>query len=780
MDLLPPFVGAAVILFALGAMPAKLILRTLDPAGPSTRHGLMLPATAMLLHLGLAGWSVVLFRGWWPSLFLLMVLGANLIAFRSMRAKTWNWHSTMVTEPTGGWSATNVQRETGLSVIRPEDPLEASIVPLAILAASITLLPLLVLDRPLGVDWIGFAVLSNQFALEGSLLLPAPSVGRWTYPPAFPALAAWLSTLLDLGADDAVFILGHLGFATLLPGLAGAMHRRGAGAWSLLACFCASGLFAKVLDSGWPTVLSQLGMVLGLLTLLDGNERDQTMRAKGLMAIAAAVVVIHPTGSLFLGLLMIAHALVVMNLGSEVGRPSGIRASMIVLTVAAAGVLLLFAPRLLSESVTAEYGWQGGRPMLIYNAPLVLYVPFAGRRLWHTLEGRVLVVWILMIMALSMIHLAAGLQQVPVASLLSFTLYSMALHGFHLPFAALVGMSLARSTDLTPMPQLDATEMDVDQLVTTRVPPRARSFIRGTTVVCVVALVMGSSMVLIELGDHDELHAQTPGDLALGRFLTELPEDSIVLTEHRHWGYRFDRPADLGVTSAPDLGLIDVEASIQNEVLSAVRRDDATALNDLGITHALSSPIGTLGWDLARSPWWSILEDRDGSRLWALRDVPNPSMVSTFITPTSEACENATGCDWRPDPWRGQRFVHLEDQDDHRAHLRTGTIDLSATIPTSLRLEQVRLTMMVEAIGPCVVLMDVGGTIQRVELESGWTSLVTEDVLMNGTEIPIHIELVEHQGTWINPLGFTGRTDRILDEGGLRIHWMELRREPVS
>ena len=64
--------------------------------------------------------------------------------------------------------------------------------------------------------------------------------------------------------------------------------------------------------------------------------------------------------------------------------------------------------------------------MLIYNAPLVLYVPFAGRRLWHTLEGRVLVVWILMIMALSMIHLVAGLQQVPVASLLSFTLYSMA------------------------------------------------------------------------------------------------------------------------------------------------------------------------------------------------------------------------------------------------------------------------------------------------------------------------------------------------------------------
>ena len=144
---------------------------------------------------------------------------------------------------------------------------------------------------------------------------------------------------------------------------------------------------------------------------------------------------IHPTGSLFLGLLMIAHALVVMNLGSEVGRPSGIRASMIVLSVVAAGVLLLFAPRLLSESVTAEYGWQGGRPMLIYNAPLVLYVPFAGRRLWHTLEGRVLVVWILMIMALSMIHLATGLQQVPVASLLSFTLYSMALHGFHLPFA---------------------------------------------------------------------------------------------------------------------------------------------------------------------------------------------------------------------------------------------------------------------------------------------------------------------------------------------------------
>ena len=230
-----------------------------------------------------------------------MVLGANLIpSGRCGRRANWHDHGLEPMED----GLTNVRRETGLSSDRrtPGD-----IVPLAILAASITLLPLLVLDRPLGVDWIGFAVLSNQFALEGSLLLPAPSVGRWTYPPAFPALAAWMSTLLDLGADDAVFILGHLGFATLLPGLAGAMHRRGAGAWSLLACFCASGLFAKVLDSGWPTVLSQLGMVLGLLTLLDGNERDQTMRAKGLMAIAAAVVVI-PTGSLFLGLLMIAHA----------------------------------------------------------------------------------------------------------------------------------------------------------------------------------------------------------------------------------------------------------------------------------------------------------------------------------------------------------------------------------------------------------------------------------------------------------------------------------------
>ena len=54
---------------------------------------------------------------------------------------------------------------------------------------------------------------------------------------------------------------------------------------------------------------------------------------------------------------------------------------------------------------------------------------------------------------LTSIHLIEGLENIPVLSLLSYTLYSMGLHAFHIPLAALVALWLSPMTGLTSLKQ---------------------------------------------------------------------------------------------------------------------------------------------------------------------------------------------------------------------------------------------------------------------------------------------------------------------------------------
>ena len=109
----------------------------------------------------------------------------------------------------------------------------------------ICLTPLLILERPMGVDWLGFATLSHRLAETGSLMLPEPNVGRWTYPPAFPALAAFLEQVTGMSPSDSVHLLGQLSLLAVLWGVVGAADRWGASATTLLALCLAPALFAK-------------------------------------------------------------------------------------------------------------------------------------------------------------------------------------------------------------------------------------------------------------------------------------------------------------------------------------------------------------------------------------------------------------------------------------------------------------------------------------------------------------------------------------------------------
>ena len=61
------------------------------------------------------------------------------------------------------------------------------------------------------------------------------------------------------------------------------------------------------------------------------------------------------------------------------------------------------------------------------------------------------------------------------------------------------------------------------------------------------------------------------------------------------------------------------------------------------------------------------------------------------------------------------------------------------------------------------------------QTDSGWH---TQCFSLNETLTQITMEITWHESasssTWINPSGFSGRGDRILDTTGIRLHWLEI------
>ena len=66
---------------------------------------------------------------------------------------------------------------------------------------------------------------------------------------------------------------------------------------------------------------------------------------------------------------------------------------------------------------------------------------------------------------------------------------------------------------------------------------------------------------------------------------------------------------------------------------------------------------------------------------------------------------------------------------------------------------------------------------QRVTCDLGWGYAYDDEIdgITIG-DIQVSVRLDEGGGqSWLNPLGLSGRGDRIIDESGVRIHWLELR-----
>ncbi len=635
----------------------------------------------------------------------------------------------------------------------------------------LTLVPIVMFDRPFGVDWIGFSTLSSKFGQNGNFVVRPPNVGLWTYPPAFPTVLAWVVHITDAPIEQAILILGHLSLFAIMLGVWGSMDRLGAGASSVLAMGASFALFAKVFDSGYPTVASQLGLIIGLLIVLRPIQQSLRYHITAFVFLAVCAVLIHPTGAIYLAALLLASLVIRERLSDDekAQRKPIFLTSIITISSMFVIAIIFFAPRMLSEPVFAEYGWQGGKPMLMFNGPLMLFAGISAYLGRNSLEIRLFSTWFLSLWLLSFIHLIEGLANIQVLSLLSYTLYSMALHAYHIPLAVMVGLLASRSTSFTTIDDSSSwfgLEMD--------------PFFRPIqSAVFLVVLMLGSMMsvgLLTNLSSHDELHATTSGDGELREYLAAHPPDKFVYTENVHWGHSYAFDASIQTSSIPTLGLLTLDETIQPNATAALRTNDVQTLRELNIGYAVSSPIGTIALTLGPSPYWSMEQSFQGARYWKLWDEPSPSRVTFAVALDTTTCEVMKGCHMEQDPWRNHRFNDPLDRGDHRIVLKQkGAYSWENVIDDANIQGLYNVCLVYEQIGDFnSYQINVNGQGLNLNKRPGWNHECI-NVQINQT-LDFDIEMTQDGTSWINPLGFSGRSSEIIDSTGLRIHHIEFKR----
>jgi len=765
----------SLLLLLVSCLPGYALCKVLDGSADLFRKMMLSPALGLLLIYGLSG-ALVLVGLWTATLMSAIMLLVNTLALAHIKRRI-NIERSLTP-----WQKLEAAMHGQILESDEQEITEEAATqrwfqsrrtPLLFAAGSITIIGVFLLPfiqtLPFGVDWIGFSMLSNQIYSTGDLSLPGTNQGFWTYPPAYPALAAWLQSTLGLDSGRAVFELGHYSLIVILIGLAGALDHHGSGAHGLLALSLGFGLFAKAYDSGYPTIASQLGLVIGLLVLLRPSSTRGAHHTRGFIIAVICVTLIHPTGAIYLGMLMAAHIFIGVSLNKNYSENMQklLLACSILLTIAGAISILILAPRMLDSAVFAEYGWQGGKPLLTFNIFLLILGIIAAWKLRFTVEGRLLAAWFAGLWVLTAIHLIEGLESIPVLSLLSYTLYSMGVHAFHVPLAALVALWWSPTTGLTSLEEKRG-------LLTIGWDPTIPERVSKILVAMTLIGVIFANSVVWEIAKHDELRPVGQGDLEIRDKLSSLPEGSIIYSENGHWGHVYNPPDNVQMTSIPTLGLVHTDYSLQARATSAIYLDNITALEMMEIDYAITSPIGTMGWIFAQSPYWTEIENSRGSILWRLNP-SGDSQTSFFSVVNHSSCQN--GCEIRIDSWSQHRFRTLDNLTDSRAFIEEGT-DTTVNFLFSGKTENdVNACLVFEAVGDIndLFISNKGMELIKIDTNSGWDQTCW---VMNYTEDNLSLtfewDSSSSSQSWFNPTGLSGRGDKIFDTTGIRLHWLEI------
>ena len=262
--------------------------------------------------------------------------------------------------------------------------------------------------------------------------------------------------------------------------------------------------------------------------------------------------------------------------------------------------------------------------------------------------------------------------------------------------------------------------------------------------------------------------AVSPGDLELRRALNDI--EGAVYTENMHWGYIWDAPAQVKTTSIPTLGLVHMTASEHANATQAMFLDNTSYFQKHNMLHALTSPLGTMQWTLATSPYWAAHLQTDGATLWKL--MPNGDAPLWLLTGIDE--EDCNACDVRLDPWRNHKFRDPLELGEDRPFLPEGTVGkLQVDAPE----QATTVCLVYEVIGQTDGLYLQSSTgLERpfhgLRSDAGYHQACF--AVSNASELTeLRLEWARSEPKrWLNPLGLSGRDNVLLDETGVKLQWL--------
>lgn len=390
-----------------------------------------------------------------------------------------------------------------------------------------------------------------------------------------------------------------------------------------------------------------------------------------------------------------------------------------------------------------------------------------------------MIIWFSLIWTLSLVHLMEGIIGIGFLTLISYILYSMSMHGFHIPLASLGALGLAPYIQLRMMKKKKRIIENGDESEEYfHANPRKISeyFLQFSFAICASLLFLTIGW-FTTLHQHSELWVRTEGDRIIHESV-DLPDNAIVFIENRPWGYLLDADSELQRTAFPNLGILEVRENIQYQTYNAILNDDITRLKNLGITHAISSPRGEVGFLLASSDHWSIISEHEGSRIWQFQEIPTEESTREIMILGIDEVFCQLGCDWRASPWTGLYEWSNSPVPENRSFLKDGSISMDVETSRGMRSSMVRVSALIEAPPDQTVSITAssGGNSTTIERNTeGSVQMITTLVNIGDTGLlTIEINADTDNKNWINPTALSGRGDRLIDSNGVWIHWFEI------
>ena len=628
---------------------------------------------------------------------------------------------------------------------------------LFLILTVLLLSPVFVLDIPYGVDWIGFSNILVALNQSGTMNFAEPNSGAWIYPPGFISAAGLLSIFPDIHEFQALMILGFYSLFGIVLGVFAVGEKYNAGIFCGLMMFLGVGLFAKSFDSGWPTIASQIPVLVGLLILQESDFAVETSNRVKLLFTILGALIIHPTGAISLLILIFVVLFIQTNKVSKSENK-----------VAFIGLIFLFfvVSSLLSSELSnleqfSEYGWQGGMVLIKFNAPLCLIaiyfmIKHQGNPTLNIFSKWVIVTWIF-----SFLHLIPILEELPAFKLLGYLCYSMGLHMFHIPFSLVSGIGLMlglQSNQEKEESKNHFNHFNSKQAI-------------SLLFVCCFLLPIGM-YALIQTEENKHHFAVTSSTLDLIDQVSSMEIDSVVYTENSHWGYLQIEELNFQTTSIPRLGLMVEENYVQSEATRAILSNDFQTLEVLGIEYAITSPMGSLHYSLIESGKWDVVIDIDGSRLWKLNANTSNLNIQAFALNELNCAEN--DCSQVKDLWRDYRYNDQLQLGDNRVKL---SHEATIRVPVDFVAESGKACLLYEVRGNVdefnlTFSSNNKSTDTNFDTSPGWHLDCAENISSGSIEIEFDVQISNDIG-FVNPSGFSGRGEFLLEKPGIVLQHFE-------